>query len=456
VWFVQHLVDLTHAHPRYRANYNFQSWNEGWTSSSRGDIDSPVRMVSIDCEMVVCEDNEKEVVRVCAVGSDCQTLLDELVLPSKEVKDYLTNITGVSANDLEGVTVTQADAQNLVMKLLTPGTILVGHSLYHDLRALKIDHKRVIDTSLVFRDSSWPVAYSPSLSNLCKAVLKYDFREEDKPHNCLDDAIIPMRIVQNWIQHGVDTSSLPPRVKEVTQETVSKLLLHKLPHYITVPQLQRLFHNSAPCEIQDIVFKNRAKTGSTVAIFNCMKDADDAFEQLEGVLAMDSYGYPQKSIALLSKDGLLRAEVQVRKMLNAHSVVVQSEEDSRKRLTDDATLESEVVVAKRRRSNPTEDTEMDEPQNLAQESSEGSLEEGQLQSSELRTNNKGNCMLDAVTSGGESRGRDMTTCSCTHFQELKTTKLELAKVRKESRSRENEIKSLQKLVAALSRREGLA
>jgi hypothetical protein len=38
-------------------------------------------------------------------------LLDELVLPSKEVKDYLTNITGVSANDLEGVTVTQSDAQ---------------------------------------------------------------------------------------------------------------------------------------------------------------------------------------------------------------------------------------------------------------------------------------------------------------------------------------------------------
>lgn len=40
-----------------------------------------------------------------------QTLLDELVLPSTQVKDYLTNITGVSAKDLEGVTVTQADAQ---------------------------------------------------------------------------------------------------------------------------------------------------------------------------------------------------------------------------------------------------------------------------------------------------------------------------------------------------------
>lgn len=46
-----------------------------------------------------------------------------------------------------------------------------------------------------------------------QAVLKYDFREEDKPHNCLDDAIIPMRIVQYWIQHGVDTCSIPLPVK---------------------------------------------------------------------------------------------------------------------------------------------------------------------------------------------------------------------------------------------------
>ena len=45
---------------------------------------------------------------------------------------------------------------------------------------------------------------------------------------------------------------------------------------------------------------------------------------------------------------------------------------------------------------------------------------------------------------------------CSHAQELEAMKLELAKVRKESKSRANEISSLQKLVAALSRREGLA
>lgn len=45
---------------------------------------------------------------------------------------------------------------------------------------------------------------------------------------------------------------------------------------------------------------------------------------------------------------------------------------------------------------------------------------------------------------------------CSHARELEAMKLELAKVRKESQSRADEISSLQKLVAALSRREGLA
>lgn len=54
----------------------------------------------------------------------------------------------------------------------------------------------------------------------------------------------------------------------------------------------------------------------------------------------------------------------------------------------------------------------------------------------------------------ERRGHK--ACSCSHLQELEAMKLELAKVRKESKFRADEIKSLQKLVSALSRKEGLA
>lgn len=40
-----------------------------------------------------------------------QTLIDELVLPSRKVEDFLTSITGVTAKNLEGVTLTQTAAQ---------------------------------------------------------------------------------------------------------------------------------------------------------------------------------------------------------------------------------------------------------------------------------------------------------------------------------------------------------
>lgn len=106
-------------------------------------------MLSIGCEMVLCEDGTEAVVKVCAVDHNlevqncfalcpdllCDTLssyiysflsqfpqafqdssyfqvkLDELVYPHKAVADDRTNITGISAEDLEGVTCSLADIQ---------------------------------------------------------------------------------------------------------------------------------------------------------------------------------------------------------------------------------------------------------------------------------------------------------------------------------------------------------
>ena len=105
-------------------------------------------MLSIDCEMVLCEDGTEAVVKVCAVdhnlevqnclmlcpnllfdnlstyihsfsqfpqafqdSSYFQVKLDELVNPNKAVADYRTDTSGISAEDLEGVTCSLADIQ---------------------------------------------------------------------------------------------------------------------------------------------------------------------------------------------------------------------------------------------------------------------------------------------------------------------------------------------------------
>lgn len=180
------------------------------------------------------------------------------------------------------------------------------------------------------------------------------------------------------------------------------------------------------------------------------------------------------------------ADFQVRKMVNSRSVMAPglgNEEsqmliNSSKRFSVSDVADENNEVAKRRKviSDASGDQEcgimvttkfrdvVDEPQSrpsilgrpgpsknsawvnkyqlLDQENIEDQeLEEGEISEGEVK---------DVVV---ERPGKQ--NC-CSHAQELEAMKLELDKVRKESKSRADEISSLQKLVAALSRREGLA
>jgi RNA exonuclease 1 len=66
------------------------------------------------------------------------------------VLEYKSDLTGVTAADLEGVSLTRKGAAKRIAALLTPNTVLVGHSLHYDLASLKLDHTLVIDTSMIF------------------------------------------------------------------------------------------------------------------------------------------------------------------------------------------------------------------------------------------------------------------------------------------------------------------
>src|SRR5713226_8340655 len=57
------------------------------------------------------------------------------------------SFSGITAQALEPITMTPADVQ---AHLQTPSTILLGHSLESDLRALQLLHPWCIDTALIF------------------------------------------------------------------------------------------------------------------------------------------------------------------------------------------------------------------------------------------------------------------------------------------------------------------
>lgn len=94
----------------------------------------------------------KELTRVCIVDyASGDKLYDQLVKPTAPITDYLTRFSGITEEKLASVsTHLIPDVHDALRELITPNTILLGHSLESDLRALHLAHGRCIDTSVIY------------------------------------------------------------------------------------------------------------------------------------------------------------------------------------------------------------------------------------------------------------------------------------------------------------------
>lgn len=300
----QKLVQLTTEHIEYRKNYYFPSYQEGWKIMRIGKVSNSMNsgaMLAIDCEMVLCHDGTEAVVRVCVVDNKLEVKLDTLVNPCKAIADYRTHITAVSKKDLEGVTCSLVDVQKSLKKILAKGKILVGHSLYRDLHALKFDYSRVIDTAYIFKYANLPTTASASLNSLCESVCGYSVREEGEPHNCLKDAEAAMNLVIAKLKSGFDD---PIEIAEncVPESDQLKLLAHRIPVYLPCKELLKIFSGNPSIE-EKIESRIRGNFYSTCILFKDIGEADKAFEELDGQETKDSSGRLQKSVLLKRDNG---------------------------------------------------------------------------------------------------------------------------------------------------------
>ncbi|KAI3916025.1 hypothetical protein MKW98_004466 [Papaver atlanticum] len=327
----QKLASLTFEHPEYPKCFSFPSYDEDWVMTKIGKISKAIkstRMLSVDCEMVLCEDKTESLVQVCVVNRNLEVKLNELVKLDKPVMDYRTQIHGITAKDLERATCSLEDIQKSMKKLLSDGVVLIGHSLDKDLKALKVDHSRVIDTSLIFKYPEGHTHKRPSLNHLCKTVLGYDLRESGAPHNCLADAQAAMKLVLAKLENKFD-GVIPLKIKEVLEsdgviplkskkvlesdgfvplkskdvfeiESV-ELFFHEVPIAVPQKQLRRLFPEDSTVKLQ------ASLTGVDVynssAVFKDSMEACNAFESFKGKVGKDSSGVPQKLISLDIKYG---------------------------------------------------------------------------------------------------------------------------------------------------------
>lgn len=88
--------------------------------------------------------------RVSVIDHRQKCVYESLVKPDNPVLDYNTKFSGIKEGDLDEINVSLKDVHEKLLSLIGDKTILIGHSLESDLKALKLIHDTVIDTAEVF------------------------------------------------------------------------------------------------------------------------------------------------------------------------------------------------------------------------------------------------------------------------------------------------------------------
>eukprot|EP00873_Tetraselmis_striata_P033573 jgi/Tetstr1/453837/TSEL_004000.t1 len=296
------LLERCRRHPRYPTNYALPSSERGWKRIQRqpSDYSQPPRLIAIDCEMCATDKEDKALVKVTAVDSKGKMLLDQLVQPAGTVVDWKTDITGITADQLKAVSYTRKDAQRDLLQLLgsPASTIVVGHSLHNDLRALRLDWEPVLDTALLFGYRNLPRA-SIGLAQLVSVLLGEAIRADDSTHDSAEDAKATMAIVQHTLTATPSWVVDPPDIK-VDKEEQSKLMMHEIPKEVDLDRLRQLFPEplaaAASIKLEEEASSERRRR--VYAVFPNPQQANEAYEALPGAQTTDSLGRFQKIVFL--------------------------------------------------------------------------------------------------------------------------------------------------------------
>ena len=152
---------------------------------------------ALDCEMCFSR-RGLELAKVTVVDINGSVVYDTLVKPEAEVIDYSTRYSGITEHDLANVSKTLKDVQNDLTSFIHAETILIGHGLENDLRALRLIHTMVIDTSALYPHYlGFP--FRCSLKALARGLLRREIQIRE--HDSVEDARAALDLVLKKIEY---------------------------------------------------------------------------------------------------------------------------------------------------------------------------------------------------------------------------------------------------------------
>lgn len=140
------------------------------TTIQKGEEEGQGKVFALDCEMVNTTVGS-ELCRVTMIDYTGTTCYESLVMPENHIVDHNTRFSGIKPEDLLGVTTRLRDVQAQLLFKIDAKDILIGHSLESDLRAMRLLHNTVVDTSVVFPHKRGP-PFKRALRTLAEEHLK--------------------------------------------------------------------------------------------------------------------------------------------------------------------------------------------------------------------------------------------------------------------------------------------
>merc|ERR1712142_207585 len=151
-----------------------------------------------------------ELTRVTVIDFTGETCYENLVKPDAPIIDYNTRFSGITEEDMEGVTTTIRDVQARLLLKFEAKDILIGHSLESDMKALKMLHSTVVDTSVVFPHKMGP-PFKRALKTLAAEQIQRIIQNGVDGHDSKEDALACLDLMKQKVTG--DVSKLQSQVR---------------------------------------------------------------------------------------------------------------------------------------------------------------------------------------------------------------------------------------------------